>query len=471
MNLTFFHDVKKFTRSVKILTLLAFFLCSTEGYGSDVARLESLINASLPKNAQWSYSAVNMATGETMSSIGNAKGSSLAPASLMKLLISAIALENASQLHRDTIIASDGEVSQGILKGDLYIIGKGNPYLASGDLTTVFKGLTSFGIHEISGDIIADDSLFDSKGIERTRYGPAYAIPDALGLDLHTVSVNVYPTKSGKPPIVEIDPPQKDIKIALSARTVSSSQITLQIRQLDDFSYQISGNIPENSPLSHKRFPLGYPSLYAAGSLYTFLNNGGIKIKGDFKKGIAPEKAKALVSLPAPSIPETIDAMNKNSINVVADNLLLTIGAHKFGKPGTREKGVSAIRDFLQQMYMDLTGVHIVDGSGLSKENRLTSEFVARFLFKVSGKEWFEALYKSLSVPGEGTLSHIGYKNNGFRVKTGQLEDAFALAGYYKNNQGIGIAFAYIVNTPGADAPSVQKTGLEILKYIAGDTV
>jgi len=123
---------------------------------------------------------------------------------------------------------------------------------------------------------------------------------------------------------------------------------------------------------------------------------------------------------------------------------------------------------------MDLDAdVTIADGSGLSEADRVTSRFMARFLQKISKHPWFTQFEGSLPVAGvDGTLKDIGFTDSRFRAKTGKLENAFGLAGYGINNKtGKKIAFSYIVNIPGADVMGIDKTGAEVMRYLASEGV
>ena len=157
---------------------------------------------------------------------------------------------------------------------------------------------------------------------------------------------------------------------------------------------------------------------------------------------------------------------------MVADNLLLLLGAKRYGAPGTREKGVRAVTEFLQSLDLPMDEVKIADGSGLSGENRVTASFMARYLQKVTQKPWFKDFYESLPRAGmDGTLKDIGYKNERFRAKTGRLENVYSMAGYGVDGRGREITFAYIVNTPGASAMDLERTGAEVMRFLASEAL
>lgn len=435
--------------------------------------LEQKIATLFPANAKWALNVVDMETGTETISIGNSVGGAMKPGSLMKLFISGAVLdysEGQGKIDMDTTILHDGSVTGDTLKGSLYLTGKGNALLSARDLKSAVEGIQKLGIKKIVGDIVADETFFDTKGFERKRTGPAYAPAGALGLDLHTVSVIVTPAETGKPPLVSIEPLNDSVRFSVSARTVASGSNTIKIAQIDDHSYSVTGSVPAGTWVLKRRFPLNDPSLYAAGSLKTLLKQAGITMDGDAKKGKTPDGAKVIVEMNSTAIDDLVRDMNVNSVNLLADNLLLLLGKERFGVPGTVEKGVRAVEDYLEG-FEGSSGrgeASLFDGSGLDERNRVTAGFVTGYLYEASKRPWFGRFKASLPSAGEGTSKEMGFSDLRFRIKTGMLEDAYALAGYGVDGKGKDIAFSYIVNMPGADVLAVKKHGGEVIRLIAG---
>jgi len=140
--------------------------------------------------------------------------------------------------------------------------------------------------------------------------------------------------------------------------------------------------------------------------------------------------------------------MNVNSRNSTAQNLAVSLGERRFGHPGTRSKGNKAVCKFLNSLDLPSGEAFIADGCGLNRRNRMTAGFIADYLYQVSKKPWFDSFRETLPRPGlEGTVKRIGYIDQRFRVKTGSLNDVFALAGYGVNAKGREFSFAFIVNS------------------------
>jgi D-alanyl-D-alanine carboxypeptidase len=160
--------------------------------------------------------------------------------------------------------------------------------------------------------------------------------------------------------------------------------------------------------------------------------------------------------------------MNVHSRNSTAQNLANSLGERRFGYPGTRAKGNRAVSTFLNSLDLPPGEAVIADGSGLARGNRMTAGFIADYLFQVSKKPWFEVFRKTLPRPGlEGTVKRIGYTDQRFRVKTGSLNDVFALAGYGVDSEDREFSFAFIVNSKNGRIFDRWHSRGELLRLLA----
>jgi D-alanyl-D-alanine carboxypeptidase/D-alanyl-D-alanine-endopeptidase (penicillin-binding protein 4) len=405
--------------------------------------LNNFIESSLPSNAKWSFSAVDLDTGRNLVDTGNSKSSPLVPGSLIKLFLTAAILDLGAKedLELVTVFSYDGMISEGKLLGNLYVKGSGNAFMSETDLRRAAEALFSKNINEISGDVVIDDYMFDIRDWENGYHGPAYSAPAAFGLDMHTVSIRA----SGNPASVKISPLNDTVKI------IFVPGLTPAIKQADDLSYEISGNISDSETVKH-RFPLKDPALFAGLTFKTILKEKGVALKGRVRKGVTPADVSEVHKIGSKRLTDMVRDINTNSLNVAADNFLLLLGAKRFGEPGTREKGARAIEMFLEELGISGAGLSVADGSGLSPDNRITAGQLVEFLSKVPAKPWFSDFYASFSRAGfDGTLKNTKHKHERIRAKTGQLRDAFCLAGYVEKGRSNKVAFAYMVNVPGAE--------------------
>lgn len=160
--------------------------------------------------------------------------------------------------------------------------------------------------------------------------------------------------------------------------------------------------------------------------------------------------------------------MNVHSRNSTAQNLADSLGARRFGAPGTRAKGNRAVSTFLKSLDLPSGEAIIADGCGLARGNRMTAGFIADYLYQVSKKPWFDIFRATLPRPGlEGTVKRIGYTDQRFRVKTGSLDDVFALAGYGVNEAGREFSFAFIVNSKKGRVSDRWHSRGELLRLLA----
>lgn len=426
-------------------------------------------SASLPEEVNWFMSVREQAAGEVISKQGTVN-ELLLPGSLPKLWVSGTALQDGEPDSFETnFLVAEIKTTEG--KNSIFLQGHGNALLNTTELQQIASALTRTGITVVQGDVVADTTFFQAEDWNSKRGGSAYAMPGALGLDLHTVRVSAQMDESGQPLQVTIEPPNEAVRFAVAARTAASGSSTLRIEQLDDLGYKVTGNLPADAGGQGRRFPLQDSALYAAGTLKTLMQEAGIEVKGKVRRGRTPDDAVELAKIPGPPLDDVLRDMNFHSLNVVADNLLLTLGAERFGPPGTREKGVKAVREFLQSLDLSMDEVEIYDGSGLSDKNRVSADFMARYLIKVSKKPWFERFKNTLPRPGyEGTVKDIGFRDDRFRVKTGRLEDVYALAGYGVDGAGKDVAFCFIVNGPGVGMlPNMDEIGADVLRWIASE--
>ena len=456
-------------RRVILFSMLSCFFIFSPGISVETAErpfplssvlIEDSLKSSLPLNAKWSFSASDLDTGKQILNTGNAKGIPLIPGSLAKLLITGAVLDMDSKegISMDTVTATDGIISHGKLRGNLYLKGSGNAFLSERDIEIAAEEIRSKGVKEITGNIVADDSLFDAKGWKGSYQGPAYGPSGALGLDLHTISITVL----GRPPNIRIEPSNDAVRVSFTLDGQPA------IRQIDDLTYEVRGSLSD-STIIKKRFPLKDPAIYAAWTLKTLLSKKGISHKGTIARGKMPAESIEIVIMKSKDLSEIIRDTNNNSLNVVAENLLLLIGERRFGPPGTVEKGIMVVRELLHDIGVPSEKAAFADGSGLSHKNRITSDQMVIFLKNISGKPWFKTFYESLPRAGmDGTLKDVGYKNEHIRAKTGQLHDVYCIAGYVeRKNKGL-TAFSYMVNVPGAALLEKDRIGLLLERLATG---
>jgi D-alanyl-D-alanine carboxypeptidase len=241
-----------------------------------------------------------------------------------------------------------------------------------------------------------------------------------------------------------------------------------------------TGNtIAEYGNSRHARLvPASLMKLLTTGAVleYSELDGTGVKMVTNGVKVIRKKKRRVKRSFQrvvkisdGEQLNRVLRDMNVHSRNTVAQSLADFLGAHYYGPPGTRNKGARAVARFLNTFDLPSGEAIIADGCGLKRENRVTARFMAQYLFEVGKKPWFDRFRKTLPRPGlEGTVKRIGYTDPGFRVKTGTLDDVFALAGYGTDPAGKDFSFAFIVNVKKGRAHDRNHSRGEVLRLLAG---
>jgi D-alanyl-D-alanine carboxypeptidase/D-alanyl-D-alanine-endopeptidase (penicillin-binding protein 4) len=320
------------------------------------------------------------------------------------------------------------------------------------------------GITTVSGNLIADASYFDTETHPESRpkylKDQAYNAPiGALSFNFNTTTIYVKPgEKPGSAPIVYTDPENSYIDVVNQAQTVKAgSANTVNVSRTDYVKGDIGdtvllrGKIPTDAKEMRFYRNIVNPTLYTANIFKSFMEQRGLKIQGAVKEGVTPPDAKLVLEFESLPIWQVIWGMNKFSNNFVADQILKKVGAEMWGPPGSREKGITTLNQVLEDIGIPKNSYSIQDGSGLTRQTRVTAKQVVTVL-KAAYQEFGMApeFMASLGVAGEdGTLRKRFPSQEGWipiRAKTGSLDGVTALAGYAESADGEPIAFAVILN-------------------------
>lgn len=384
------------------------------------------------------------------------------PASNVKLLTSAVALKALGGEYQFlTTVSTDGKIKNGVLHGNLYLKGYGDPRLVSEELWMIVKDIRNLGIKKINGDIIADDTFFDD---EITSIGvgkhsgpePYNARISALSLNFNTVSVYVKPAaqKAGSRLKVTIDPPTKYIKVSNKGRTASKKKrprlIVDRVMGQGYDTIVVRGTVGFSG--YHGYLNVSNPTLYAATVFKEFLQKEGIKVKGSVSIAMQPDNVKNLVTHKSRPLALIIQDMNKISNNFISEQVLKTAGAERFGTPGTTRKGLNLISQLMELLGYRPSSYSIVDGAGLSKKNSLSPDQIVDVLKHMYYDFSVRAEYvSSLGIMGiDGSLKKRlkdFVKKRYIRAKTGTLNGVNSLSGYIGAGGGEELAFSILLNS------------------------
>jgi D-alanyl-D-alanine carboxypeptidase/D-alanyl-D-alanine-endopeptidase (penicillin-binding protein 4) len=209
---------------------------------------------------------------------------------------------------------------------------------------------------------------------------------------------------------------------------------------------------------------------YAYGTFKTLWEQSGGTIKGHLRLEPLPAKAHLLHEFESLTMGEVVRLVNKFSNNVMARHLLLTMAAEKYGTPATMENGRRAVQAWLASKQVSIPGLVLDNGSGLSREERITARGLAQVLHAGWHSQYMPEFVASLPLAGtDGTLrnrfrSHA--MQGRIRMKTGHMDDVSSLAGYVNAVSGNTYIATIIVNAPGAHFGVGDDIQAELLRWI-----
>ncbi len=385
------------------------------------------------------------------------------PASLTKLLTTYAALELLGPAWSwNTPVWLQGTVNEGVLEGNLVIKGSGDPKLVPERLWLLMRRVQQLGVREIHGDIVLDRSAFSVPEQNPAEFDgeplrPYNVRADALLLGYRSVLIGFTPDAARGLALVSVDPPlagvSADASVPLSAGACNDWRGELKADFSDPQRLRLAGSFP--AACGEKTWPLAYaePRRYDERLLLGLWREMGGRITGTVREGAAPATPPSFTST-SPALAEVIREINKYSNNVMAQQLFLTLGLARNGK-GTPEAAREVLRRWLAERLgrQGAEGVVIDNGSGLSRETRLSAQQLARLLQSAWGSAVMPELMASLPVSGiDGTLTRSKAPPGRAHLKTGSLRDVAGVAGYVLASSGRRYVVVAIVNHPNANA-------------------
>jgi len=422
-----------------------------------------------------SLTVLNAETGKVVFSKNGTIG--LAPASTLKTVTSITAFNLlGSDFKWETTLGYTGTIANGILSGDIIITGSGDPTLGSERysqskrevLLNAWKtAIKNAGIKKINGRIIGDDNLFGTQIIPLGWIWQDIGNYYGAGASSLSWKENQFGVKfkAGK---------QQGELTTVTESTISLPQLKL-INEVITGSPGSGDNVYAYSApftdIIYLRGTYGIdlkktimvstpdPALSLSYDLKEILNNDGISVNGvttttrrlDLAKENYSKPAHILNAYSSPSLIQTVYWLNQKSINLYAENMLKTI-ALKQGKASITENGVAEVQKFWYgKMKISPNAMAILDGSGLSPENRITTMAMASILQSTTKEPWYKYFYESLPL------------NNGMRMKSGSIRNVLAYAGYHKSASGTPLVFAFITNNYSGSTSAIKQKMFNVL--------
>lgn len=386
------------------------------------------------------------------------------PASVMKMVTTWTALSGLGPEYtwRTTFYAKGGGQvdAQGSLAGPLYLKAGGDPLLTVEDLWGLLRGLRLRGIKNLT-EVVVDRSRFGRVAIDPGQFDgaadrPYNASPDAMMVGLGAVRLLFQPDRQASKWIPIIDPPlpglriNGEIKWSNVACPGSPAIATQVVPSGRDITINVSGTAAGScGEFSVYRLALSQPEYFSGLFQMLWKELGGTLGKG-IREGKVAAGTEPVVWHESPSLANTIRQINKQSNNVMARTLFLTLGAERMGAGATPQTGASAALAVLNGQKVDTRGWVLDNGAGLSREGRVTADGMASMLDAAWHSPLMPEFVSSLAISGvDGTVRRRlrDDETKGMaHLKTGTLRDVRALAGYVLGASGKRYILVSIVN-------------------------
>lgn len=446
-----------------IYLLILFFPALIFGESNDELgkRIEEILSHPLIKDVDISIYAYNITTSKEI--YGKNKERQLNPASVTKLLTSASALYFLGSYYKfpTEFYVDEFPDDVGVVKGNLYIKGYGDPRLVNENIFNMLLELKREGISKIEGDVYLDTSFFDKEyfrpGWQKDIGIRAYYAPvSALAVDFNSFTVYVKPaSEEGQKPIVFIEPPlPKYFKIKNNAITSKrGNTIDVDIKAVKGMlEVIVKGEIGVSQKGKKFNRRVEDPDSYALELLKWFFDIHKIKVRGKFAiKELPKEDVNLFYTYYSEPLATVLRDLNKHSNNFSADQLLKHLGGQIYGPPATFEKGLKVIDEFIGIAGISKSEYIVTNGSGLSHENRISAEAIVKLLnYTYKNFQMMPDYISSLSIAsGDGTIRKRFFNTPcelKTRAKTGSIDGVASIAGYTVNANSEIISFAIIAN-------------------------
>jgi D-alanyl-D-alanine carboxypeptidase/D-alanyl-D-alanine-endopeptidase (penicillin-binding protein 4) len=373
------------------------------------------------------------------------------PASVIKLLTTYAALDVLGPGYQwETEAWATGPVDDGTLSGDLVLRGTGDPQLSLERFWTFLRDLRRLGVRRITGDLVIDNTYFDvgpedPGAFDGQPYRTYNVVPDALLVSFGAARFDIRRRPDDRI-AVSVDPPLAGFEIVNEIRSSKGACGGFQ----RGVAFDLPAGLDGGRAVLSGRFPTGcadyaiwrsvLPAPRFAEAVFRALwaELGGT-LEGGMRVGPVPEDARRIHVYPSLPLGDIVRQINKWSNNVMTRQLFLTLGAEKHGAPGTPEKARKAVNEWLAGRGLDLPGFRIDNGSGLSRDTRISARGLGLMLLDAWRHPYMAELVASMPISAvDGTMKrrYPGDMAGQLHLKTGRLDEVCAVAGVMVSRSG-----------------------------------
>lgn len=437
-----------------ILTILVLCVLQPKSYSAAIDR--TISKSGINKGAV-SVSVKDLETGKTVYKYNDKRPS--IPASTLKLVTLPAALDT---------LGKDYEFTTRLYKNtnnELYLKLGADPFLTSAGLNTLMEKAVKEKKILSPKNIYIDDYIFD-----KTEWGEGWQWDDDLNplmpkfssynIDRNLLNVVVAPTTTGAPAQIYTT---KFYPVTFMNLVTTGKETNIELSRNNSISPHIltvSGTISKQIT---KQIPVNNPKRYFIIRLEDAIRSAKMDYYGKFSHKKLSSSNIYLVGEVKHPIDDAVNAILKDSSNYAAETVFKLAGAKFADNTGSLDNSLKMLNAYFEKLGINYSDIRIVDGSGVSKNNIVTADFMSDFLVKQSQNE---TLKNNLPTAGEGTLKNrmLYFKNN-LKAKTGTHADISSLAGYITARSGKTYAFDIMINDP--KSKSNEKKSLE--EYILRD--
>ncbi len=475
--------MNSFNKLLIIIFIYNIFIFSQENENQLKYRLDSLLSDKFFQSTLPAVDIYDLTSGESL--YQKNEKMLFNPASNMKILTTVSALLFLEPDYKFyTSLYYSGNISNNVLNGDLYVIGRGDPIFKSSDLDSLVKEIKNRRIKEINGNIYADiswkDSVYWGNGW-MWNDDPSTDAPYLSALNINENSIEVYasPTSFGKKADIYLKPETWYVDII-------NKTITTYSDSNDDYKVTrdwmdrkntiiVSGLVSSNTKTDSANLWQGVnilnPPMYFITLFYEDLMANGIKVDGI--KGIKQTPDNAVQFL---NYYHTLDSVivntNKPSYNLGAEMLLYALAAKDSGSPAVAKNGIASLKKLISTIGLDPENYSLADGSGVSRYNLVSAElivYILKYLY-LNKPDIYLKFYNSLPIAGvDGAIKrrmlNTAAQNN-VHAKTGSLRGVSSLSGYVTSRNNHEIAFSILMENyvgSSSTARNIQDTICEML--------
>lgn len=459
---------------MKKLLFLFIAIVTTQAYAQNIDKVfntafKKLTEDPTFKHATISLYLINTTTSKTVTEVNTNIG--VAPASCQKVITASTAFELLGHDYTyKTTLGYTGNIVNGVLNGNLILKGSGDPTLGSWRyaganeekvIDNFKKAIAQEGIHEIKGHVYADESLWNSEATPNgwvwQDIGNYYGA-GARALNWRENQYDLYlksGSKIGDPVAVAGTKPSFIEGLNLKSEVTSAAEGTgdnnyIYIPLNDSFSY-VRGTTPTNENHFTVSGAMPHPAMQLALTLEAALKDQSIEtIAKNYPSPNDITTPKVFYTYTSPSLDSIIFHFLRRSINLYGEALLKTM-AYNFAKVGDSDSGVNVIHNFWKDKGIEPYAINIVDGSGLSPSNRVTTQALVTVMEYARKQTWFSSFYEALP-----TIS-------GIKMKSGSINGVESYTGYIKGKDNNQYTFSFVINNYDGRGNAVRKKMWDLL--------